>query len=215
MKKILSTTLAAVALSIAMVGTVDARRMAPSSERDLARAILADAKAIKEAPKSGKPARAEALLADLMANADIADLTELDLQRKQIGADLESERAKLATIKTGWFFNTQEYKDQQKIVSDLNTQLRDKNKQIANIRKDLPKESSNATLYGVAAVIGAIGVAAALEYWYMGEESRVKAGMTYVGAKGSEAKTYLGKQYRQRAPKFMGGEEVVVATEQQ
>ncbi len=205
MKKILSTAFAALALSMAMVSTVEAKRtrrgraQSEPTQRQAVKDVIADANAVKAAPMDEKQAKAMTLANDLMANPDLADLAELQFKRKKIGADLETAREKLRTTKTGWLFNTDEYKDQKAIVNDLNTQLRDVNRKIASISKDLPKETSYAVYYGVAAVIGAIGVISALEYIYGGQEksytgrmmsgARAKIGEagTYIGEKGSQA----------------------------
>ncbi len=209
MKKILSTAFAALALSMVVVSTVDAKRKqlmnrkpsnteTTTSMREMTKDIMADANAVKAAPMDEKQAKAMALANDLMANPDIADLAQLQLERKKIGAELETARAKLTTIKTGWLFDSEEAKAQKALISKLNGQLRDKNKQIKEISKDLPKETSYAVYYGVAAVVGAIGVLSAVEYWYNGfENSYVGTGISKTKAGLSRATNVVKNKYYQ------------------
>jgi hypothetical protein len=216
MKKILSTAFAALALSMA-VGTVDAKRVkrtrraqSEPTQRQVTKDIVADANAVKAAPMDEKQARALELANSLLENPELADLARLQLERKKLGLDLETAREKLKITKTGMFFNSDEYKAQKAVVSDINSKLRDKNKQIKDINKDLPQETSYAVYYGVAAVIGAIGVVSALEYWYSGSEGYVGTAITEVGKKATAAKIRAGGLYREYAPERLGGTPRVV-----
>lgn len=177
MKKILVTTLA---LSLAIASTMDARRVSGSpaqSQRQISIDIQNAAQNLKDAPKTQKEVALQELMTALEQDANLAELTGLEIQRKKIISDLEDANAKLKEIKTGWVFHSSEYKEQQTIVNQLNSKLKDKNKEIAAVKKDLPKESIVTVNRAIIAAVAVAGIFAVLEYWYRGDQSYVRSGL--------------------------------------
>lgn len=217
MKKILVTTLA---LSLAVASTINARSQRgtatgeAASQRHAAQNVNGAAAKAEDAPRSEKNAAVQELMAALEDDQSMADLALLEVQHKKILSDLETAQAKLKNIKNGWFRSTDEYKDQAKIVAKLKMDLRDKQRDIAKVRKELTPESYEAVMYGVGAAIVAIGIGAVLEY-YMSDtgtaftekgftRTNARAGRKYVGdTYGSVKKGYF--------PERLGGEPRVVA----
>lgn len=206
MKKILVTTLA---LSLAVVSTVDARRIGAPRVETVEKAIKGEATDLKNNPDKE---RAMALLDKLSKNPNMMDVSELELQREDLIEKIQKEAGILKETKTGWIFNTQEYSDQKKIVADLKNDLRKVNQDIASKKKDLPKDS-NTAIYATLVATAVLGTAAALEYWYGGKEASytgrgiaaVGTGLGTARTRLGEAGTYVKEGYQRRAPVMLGG----------
>ena len=241
MKKILSTTLAAVALSIAMVSTVDAKITKPRrsransatamSKKEVAQNLVENGKAMADAtaePAEKKAAASDAL-ANLQANPDEFKFAQLLIDRKMKMAQIETEKAALATRNTqlGWFdFSDAEYNTIKGKLATLTGELKTIDKDIKAQQAILGKESSNAVKYAILGLTTTVGLLILADRYF--ELGYANAAMERVGLyddKGvyqgptreslrkryDDSKTFVGDTYSSIAPEFLGGKKRVVA----
>lgn len=201
MKKILVTTIAL--LSLAAASTMDARISKAAANSAATSDVKAATADLKAAPRSEKEQAAQDVIAALQQNPDMMELARLELERKKIIENMDLEKAN-----NGWVFKSAKYKE-------LQNELRGKQKEIAAIRKELPKTSTTVVYGAVAATVLAIGVTLALEYFYSAEgKAFTREGL--VGTQLGKGRAAVGglygsakQQYRKRMPVMLGGEERV------
>ena len=234
MKKIVSTTLAAIALSVAMVSTVDARfvgKAAMPAKKSMTRDMNAATKDLvdPQTPKDAKKDAAAELLAILNENSNELELAQLYIQRKQKMNEIMAKKDEIAAMKVGWFdFGNVEYKKAKDELGILSTELKEISSKISAQEKVVGRETSNAVRYAVGGLVVAMGIVAvdyatgsnvrtfiesqAGKAWAATEPARqkVRALGARVSAKAGEFGTAAGETYRKYAPARLGGTPTVV-----
>ena len=166
MKKIVSTTLAAIALSVAMVSTVDARfvgKAAMPAKKSMTRDMNAATKDLvdPQTPKDAKKDAAAELLAILNENSNELELAQLYIQRKQKMNEIMAKKDEIAAMKVGWFdFGNVEYKKAKDELGILSTELKEISSKISAQEKVVGRETSNAVRYAVGGLVVAMGIVA-------------------------------------------------------
>jgi len=173
MKKILSTTLAAIALSIAMVSTVDARKVTPRKRANSAPAaadILQVSKEAMDAKKDNAPMAEQkeagkavvATITDPNMSPEQQELRDQRIKEADLERDVKLVSNELKDINYGWFGfgTTKEQQDNYRKVkadlNDLNAKLRDVKARIKELERITGKRYSLAmkTAIGVATAMG-------------------------------------------------------------
>jgi hypothetical protein len=211
MKRLLAK-LTAIALSVAMVSTVDARqRIAVPVARDMNAATkrIVNIKAAKE----DKDAALDELVAIFKENPDELQLAQLFVLRKQKENEVSAKKDEIAAMNVGWFdFNNVDYKRAKGQLATLTTELKNLNQEIANQAKVVGPEMSKAVKFAIGGAIAAAGLFAVDVY--LGGKVR-KAAMERVGKvweATAPARERVGQYYeqtttaiRKRLPESLGG----------
>jgi hypothetical protein len=158
MKKLL-TTLTAIALSVAVVSTIDARQR--SVQQPLARNMNEAAKQAMNATasKEDKDAALDEIIEMLRKNPDYLQLAQLFALRKQKENDISAKKDQIAAMNVGWFdFNNVDYKNAKNELAQLTTKLKNLNQEIANQSKVVGPEMSKAVKFAVGGAIAAAGL---------------------------------------------------------
>jgi hypothetical protein len=175
MKKILSTTLAAIALSIVMVSTVDARqvraRKGSTAAAPQPQDILLPAKDAMNAKKDNAPIADQkeagkavaAALTDPNMTPEQKELVAKRIEQADLERDIRLRKNELADINYGWFgFGTtteqqESYRKSKADLVDLNAKLKDVNTRIRELERLTGRAYSNAVKIGIGAA-AAVGI---------------------------------------------------------
>jgi hypothetical protein len=198
MKKILSTAFAALALSMVVVSTVDAKRMVRKGRKAVPAAKAADvlnaakdaldAKKDKDAPTMAAAARdTVAALTSPTMTAEQSELVAKRIRQADLERDIRLKKNEIADINYGWFgFGTNEdqktnYRKAKGDLTTLTADLKVVNSRIRELEVATGKAWSNAVKFGIGALtaVGITAVAAGLDYYF--NESK---GMTFISEKG-------------------------------
>lgn len=209
MKKILSTTLTAVALSVAVVSTVDAR-MAKSSRPTKRRTTLTTTKQTttkqtttsainenaqelinREAPVEVKRDAASELIAIFKENPNEFEYAQILILIKQKTQEIEAKQDQIAAIKANIsaidFWNV-ELKKARGELAVLKTERENLKKQLDAQEGVIGKETSKAVKFGVAGLTATLGLLAIDQIFLEGHYR--KAGMAIASEYGAKVGEY-------------------------
>lgn len=200
MKKIVNRTLAAIALSIVMISTIDARDRGDRAGVG-AKELLQASKQVIEAPRTRKKDKATGIV-DMLREKGTAEEEELKSARIK-EADLEKneklQKMIIADIGHGWFgFGTsketqEKYKAANTKLSQIRADLKDTRARISKLESSTGKKWSKA----VKVAIGAVTTAGILAVSYGVDKYKFEgAGMKYIGEQASAGREYAGEMYR-------------------
>jgi len=214
MKKLL-TTLTAIALSVAVVSTVDARKVTQrvagpkKATKSDARAMTAATKQVTDvkAPKEDRDAALDEIIAIFQENPDELQLAQLFILRKQKMNEVEAKKEEIAAMNVGWFdFNNVDYKEAKGELATLMIELKNLNKEISDQARVVGPEMSRAVKFAIGGAIAAAGLIAIDAY--LGSNIR-KAAMEKGGALLTAAGAYVEPAYtRAREAVGAAGERV-------
>ena len=193
MKKTLNTTLVAVALAVAFVGNVDAKRLRTEGGSG-APQILEAARNVVTNPTEETAQALEDALDPADKSPEEAQLVVLKAKKADLEARMQFRRDEMKSLDYGWFgFGTsketkEKYSQAKEVYNSLNKELRDVKAEIRDIEKLTGKAYSNAVDYAIkgAAIAGiTIGIISADQYFLKG------AGREYLATKARASKEYL------------------------
>jgi hypothetical protein len=221
MKKILSTTLA---LSLAMVSTVDAKKMNVTATTTKASDVLQAGKDLIDAKKDQTSVTEPvAGLVDTLSSPDMTpeqkELVAKRIEQADVERDIKLKKNEIADINYGWFgFGTtkeqqESYRAAKRDLVDLNAKLKNANSRIRELEVVTGKAWSNAVRFGIGALaaVGVVAIAYGVDqYKFEGKgmaAMREYAGQSRetVGRYAGQTKEAMGRTYRKYAPARLGG----------
>lgn len=178
MKKILVTMLA---LSLAAVSTVDAKRIGVMGGGPIVKNIEDATANLQNAPMDEKEAAFAELVDILKEDESLQDLVRLQSQRSKIVIERDNAHNEAKAKKSGFglFFQSGDYKQARDKETGLNKQLTDVNKKIAAINRNKGTQSESNYISHAMTAIGTIMGIAVLERYFGGETGYVGRFQTY------------------------------------
>jgi hypothetical protein len=204
MKKIVNTTLAAIALSIVMISTIDARVRGGGQASDLMQA----SKDVIDAPKPQKKQQAKAII-KILNEEEMPKkerLKHLQIKRLNQERDVKAQQMVVSDLGYGWFGigSSAEAKKANDMLKQLKAELNETNKAIYKLERDpeVGKKWSNGVRLGIV-TLATVGVAATA-YGVDKYAFENQPGMTYLSERVSTGSAYLGRKGRALKQRTVG-----------
>ncbi len=188
MKKIVNSTLAAIALSIVMISTIDARVRGESTG---AAELLQASKNVSDAPKAQKPRKAREVVAILSEKGTPAEEQLKAARIKAINQEKEIslQRMMVTDLGYGWFGigSSKKAKEANDKLKQLKAELKNTEKDIRDLETTTGKKYSGAVRAGLLALatVGITATAYGVDKYVLENQP----GMTYLSEKATDIQT--------------------------